>query len=289
MTANPVLEELAVVELSEANQQTFTLGVDDFKRHPGRTRLSPQVLQEQQVQVGIAFQIILRTGWELWAFGGLVLEYRNAVAVPQVVREEGELLRNVLEDVLAFEEGELLRIRSVLVELVFVTNVSSSNDQVVGASSQVRHLHQHLRLRSGRTQGVSVGTGVTDLVLVVDTFDGVSDEHTEGIDLEQVREDALDELALVVDERHGLQQRLLLFLLHVRHVAELIEPLVTRHHSRVGQNQLLLFSQIQTHQFRELHSQLVQALQRHRSFGVVEVSTGQIAGHDAQDHEVGNQ
>ena len=289
VTTNAVLEELAVVELSHPNQQTFTLGVDHFERHPGRTALSPQVLHDQQVQVSVTFKVVFWPSRELRSFGSLVLKNTNRVAVPQVVGEERELLRHVLEDGLAFEVSQLLRIRCVLIQLVFVTGVSSSDHEVVGTRRQVRHLHQHLSLGRSRAQGVSVSRGVTDLVLVVDSVDRVSDKHTEGVDLEQVRHDALDVVALVVDERHGALKRLRFFLLEHGHVAELVEPLVARDHCRVGQNQFLQFCQIFTSQFWKLHSQLVQTFESHRRLGIVEVSFGHITSHDPKNHEVCDQ
>ena len=167
------------------------------------------------------------------------------MAVPQVVSEEGELLRNVFEDVLTFKEGQLLRVRGVRVELMFVTHVSCGDHEVRGASCHVRQLHQHLRLGCRRAQGVGVGTRVTDLVLVVDAFDRVGNEHAERIDLEQVSHQRLDVVTLVVHERQCPSHGLRFFTLGVREVTETIEPLVARDHGRVGEDQLTQVHQIQ--------------------------------------------
>src|SRR5690606_33680635 len=136
---------LDVQELGQTDFHAFALRDDDVERNARWTMFTPQVDDGDRDQVGVTLHIVFFVARE---FHFLVRGQQNADAgtVPAVAGQEAEVLRDLLELQVTFEELQALDSRLVHVQLILLADVTGHDRVDTATGRDVGNLFDHLAL-----------------------------------------------------------------------------------------------------------------------------------------------
>ncbi|MND97408.1 hypothetical protein D3C80_897270 [compost metagenome] len=236
------------MELGQARQVAFGLRHDQRHDHTGDTTLATQVLDFQQLEVGVAFHCCLVVQWVLWH---LLFVHERFVAhdVPHVVRHRVEAWANTFDHGVALHVAEVTLVGWVHLHVDDVADMRGEDDVRAGLTDDSRQLVEQLGLGLTAGHGIGVVLAVTDLVLVVHVLHFFDLELREAVDQKRGRHVGLTLLAVLVQERCSVGVLLRIFGLVVDHVTEELHQHVASVTRQVGESEEIVFFPVDALEF----------------------------------------